>query len=309
MVSDITEEKVFALRMLGWRLRREGLDNHAIASRVDINANQVQSFLTGRGDVRAHGAHYPAMLPYLVDQYRQRGWAADRLLSQAYECLELDGESGADATSGETTPDLRRWISVSKEEYFAATKRLTGMWHLIRISSTKWSDANNPEFNISLLNIFPTAQIAGEDLPKFKHYIRGKHFARDDYHRIEGFVLVDSDRIYLVGKRLGTNSLQASLLSLPYRSSETDMHLEEIRGQANSFASSGHQVSAHYVAEYIPGTNELSGEAFEAKKIELRNQIGVFAQDAALERGLVADEGIFQMLLDWSKEPIFEEKN
>lgn len=305
-----SEGEVFALQSVIRHFMRLGyLERDDLHKKTTLEKAQVTSFLNRVQGDKANRTQFAALVPYVAGVFETHARKiTDPFVLNAVRTALRHPDLGMVARSGnfEIEHDLVSWIRVDGERVIDATKMLSGMWLVARLSSATPSDPNVPEFNISLVNIDPHQIAEDLRLPRFKHYVNGRGRDPAQAEVFEGFVMVDDRHVYLLGRKRRTTSLQPELFSFHYVpaegvNGEAVPKLPAFQGHGNSVASSRGQIGVYYLAEFVEGSHELEAEAFEQKKLELIDKIGVFTKSQIEESGLLSKTDRLSSLLERSR--------
>lgn len=303
-----TDMQYLALQMLVRYLRKTNSIAEAdFISQSGLSSNEISNFLNRDSKMRARTKHFHALR-----RPTQKFFVDKRLEVEPFLVLVHQEVEGAASDAGlQSVPetDLRSWCKVDGEASASVIDRLAGMWFVIRVSTTEFDDANEPEFNVSLLNIFPAAMM-GEGLPQFRHYSRGKYNTAQQAS-FNGNLVIDADRIYLLGRDQDHEaSLRMEFATFSYRKSEDHQPMTQIIGLMDAQASGGNPVSGHFLAEHIEGTSALGEDELDEKKKSCRQDIGVYTRKALEENKLVKDFDALDRLLKWSGDDLcFRERS
>lgn len=315
LATSPSDGEVFALQsVIRYFMRLDYLGRDDLHKETALEKAQVTSFLNRVQGEKANKTQFVALVPYLANVYEVHArQITDPFILDAIRVALRHPDLGMVPKSAnfEVEQDLISWIRVDGDRVIDATKMLSGMWLVTRLSSTTPNDPNVPEFNVSLVNIDPHQIVEDLRLPRFKHYVNGKGRDSTQAEVFEGFVMVDDRHVYLLGRKRRTTSLQPELFSFHYvpsegASGEKTPKLQAFQGHGNSVASSRGQIGVYYLAEFVEGSHELDADAFEEKKLELINKLGVFTLMQIEEAGLLTKTDRLPSLFERSKKhPIF----
>lgn len=167
--------------------------------------------------------------------------------------------------------DIQNWATTDLAGAKNTLGEFAGFWRVLRISTTRWDDAEVPEYSYSLLNI-TVPDFITESLPTYKLYSRGKDVV-EHYESFAGFLLVRPNRIWFVGAE--ESDKNPMLLSWPHRRGEERQHKRATYGLIKCDNSSSVPISAYVYAEYIDGSDGWRGDRYTEQKNLERTRIGV----------------------------------
>lgn len=170
--------------------------------------------------------------------------------------------------------DLRLWSALNGDMATNIIRNIAGMWRVARLSSSRWEDSNTPEFALCLLVVF-SPEINRERLPYFKLYSRGKYSNKSTYETFEGFILVQSTRIYFIGTS-ATGERNLIKIVWPYRQLEDNNHHETAIGLIATINSNHVPISTYGAFEFLKGTENVKGEEYAQRKDEERRTMAVY---------------------------------
>ncbi len=274
----------------------------------NFTSDQLKNFLTRPARATTYGRHIASLGPAVVRILDKRLPTAPDAIAAMVGVLRGATEQISDSSQADLYPatDVRNWSNMPGSND-ALSEAIQGFWWVARISTTDFDNADITEYNVALLNLFPVDQINAE-LQRMKFYQKGKFDEHPD--SFGGHVIAESERVNLLAASPNPSSRKISLISATVKIGENREHLLEMRGQMRGYTSEGRAHASHFFAEFVEGTDKLSGQQFDAEKELLKSNCGVYTIDQLKKRKLIKNFDALRLMTDWSRtDLVFRSRN
>jgi hypothetical protein len=180
---------------------------------------------------------------------------------------------------------IGRWANAWPQGTEEVEVRFRGLWRVIRASThptraEQEAQLDLREVNCSLLNIRPRT-VTGGTLCDFKWYYLGRGRRLDERLVFEGFVFPNVDRLEFFGRAANRHDLLSLMVWRFASNPEIKQHTEVSEGLALAVNTSGGPVAARVCAFFVPGSERLADEEFEALKDAELQKIGLWPMRAS----------------------------
>jgi|GEM_PF-6809528 len=309
MSVEITPElRRFALQtVIRYLTTFEGVSETQIMSEISktdekFTSDQLKNFLTRNARASTYGRHMESLGPAVAHLVSVRLPNPPIHLSGLIDIINNTIPQAAGPSTGPLFPetDLRNWISPSNNDD-AYVNVIRGLWKVVRISTTEFDDPEMIEYNISLLNIFPFNE-KNEEIQKVKFYQSGKFDEHPEAYN--GYLLNDNDRLNFLLSTQSSSNRKITLLWTPAKIGENKEHLAEMRGIARGYASNNQAVANHFFAEFVEGTDLLTGSVFDTEKENIKNLTGVYTISQIEDLGILKNTSAIERMTEWSKKDL-----
>jgi hypothetical protein len=300
-LTDPTEDQIFYLRLLARYLcSRKRIKTLTLADSAGIKGsqkqreNKTQAFISRytrgplalvdyrafwNGILQLHVEHKDAGIELFNDPVMRQAFA---LVFPHLNSNDPNGDFFIDAP-------LQKWFSIDPQRSRDVCRHYSGLWWIIRPSTTKARIPTEAEFNVALLNIQPE-DVSKTLLPLFKFYQPASGTSGGGAVASQGRMLAfHSDQILLLGKRRGSQTL--TQLSWKY-AWDPDRRKREtiIRGAISTANTAGALIQSYFHGCFIEGSDQLRAAEFEDTDSFLRGFLGISTEAEMAEMPTSANE-------------------
>jgi hypothetical protein len=283
---DPAEDQIFYLRFLARYLcSRKGIKTLTLADSAEIKGdqkqkeNKTQAFLNrytrGPQALADYRAFWKGVLKLYVE-HRKLGIELfnDPIARQAFALVFPHLNSKDPNDDSFIDGPLQKWFTIDPQRSSDVCRHYSGLWWIVRPSTTKARIEIEAEFNVALLNIQPE-DVSKTSLPIFKFHQPASGTSGGGGVTSQGRLLsFHSDQILLLGKRRGSQTL--TQLSWKY-AWDPDRRKREtlIRGAISTVNTAGALIQSYFHGCFIEGTDQLRGAEFDEIDGFLRGFLGI----------------------------------
>jgi hypothetical protein len=298
---DPSEDQIFYLRLLARYLcSRKGIKTLTLADSAEIQGdqkqkeNKTQAFINrytrGAQVLADYRAFWRGVLK-LYHEHKRHNLELfnDPVMRQAFALVFPHlGSSDPNDDSFIDGP-LQKWFYIDPQRSRDVCRHYSGLWWIVRPSTTRARIETEAEFNVALLNIQPE-DVSNTSLPIFKFYQPASGTSGGGGVTSQGRLLsFHSDQILLLGKRRGSQTL--TQLSWKY-AWDPDRRKREtvIRGAISTVNTAGALIQSYFHGCFIEGTDQLRGTEFDEGDAFLRGFLGIKTEAELAEIPTSANE-------------------
>ncbi len=281
-----TDDQIFYLRLLARYLcTRKGIKTLTLADSAEIKGdqkqreNKTQAFLNrytrGAQALVDYQAFWKGILKLYIERKHQGvELFDDPIMSQAFGLVFPHFSLNDRKDDFFIDAPLQRWFSIEPQRSRDVCRHYSGLWWIVRPSTSKTRTGQETEFNLALLNIQPE-EVSNTPLPLFKVHQAAGGASGGGGITSQGRVLAfHSDQILLLGKRRGSQTL--TQMSWKYAWDPDRLRRENlIQGTIFTVNTHGVLIQSYFHGCFIEKSEHLRGSEFDDAESFLRGFLGV----------------------------------